>query len=47
MVVRGRYFDGDESASVTKVCLLTDELAATMFHALIRLDRSRGSVSSD
>jgi putative ABC transport system permease protein len=33
VVVRGRYFDGDESASSDKVCLLTDELAATMFPA--------------
>lgn len=31
VVVRGRYFDGDEAASSDKVCLLTDELAATMF----------------
>jgi putative ABC transport system permease protein len=31
VVVRGRYFDGDEAASSDKVCLLTDELAAAMF----------------
>ena len=33
LVVRGRYFDPDELASSTKVCLLTEELAAVMFPA--------------
>src|SRR5206468_6640752 len=33
VIARGRYFDDDELASSAKVCLLTEELAATMFPA--------------
>lgn len=32
VIVQGRYFDADELASSDKVCLLTEELAAVMFH---------------
>jgi putative ABC transport system permease protein len=31
IVTRGRYFDGDELQTGAKICLLTEELAATMF----------------
>jgi putative ABC transport system permease protein len=33
VIVKGRYFDGDELAAAPKVCLLTEELAAIMFPA--------------
>jgi putative ABC transport system permease protein len=31
IVVRGRYFDSDDMASASKVCLLTEEMARTVF----------------
>jgi len=31
LVVRGRYFDSDDMASASKVCLLTEQLARTVF----------------
>lgn len=33
VIVRGRYFDQDDMTSESKVCLLTKELAATMYPA--------------
>jgi putative ABC transport system permease protein len=34
VIERGRYFDDDDMASRSKVCLLTDELAATVFPSM-------------
>ena len=40
IVTRGRYFGGDEQQTGAKICLLTEELAATMFYER-RSDRRR------